>query len=97
MTSIVILTVSALVCAIGVVLFALLAIKFRDEEPTNVFLIIAALICVGGCGWCISEAIKRSDNHDKRQSYLHLDVDSGKHKYAHNSSWASVQREVLPG
>jgi hypothetical protein len=73
MTAETILVLSALVCAIGVTASVACAIKWRKEEWVYL-LIIGALISVCGAGWCIQEAVKRADGHERQRSDSPTDI-----------------------
>lgn len=68
-----ILLLGAFVCALGVVLFVFLAIKYRDED-FSIALIVAGIVCASGCGYCFNESVKKAEN----ERNVSVDVQPGK-------------------
>lgn len=66
MTTVLILALAALVCVFGVFFFAMLTLQFRHEEPINIILFFATILCASGCCWCIVEIVKRDTPDHKR-------------------------------
>jgi ABC-type uncharacterized transport system permease subunit len=60
MDPITLLALGALVCALAVIFFSFIAIKFRNEEWAFI-VVIGIFICGGGAAWCLQEAVKRAD------------------------------------
>jgi hypothetical protein len=73
MTPELILVVAALICVVGVVAAVYIAIKYRDEDWAFVPIMAAFML---GCaaGGCISEAVKRSDDRERRESGVPVDA-----------------------
>jgi len=61
MDAITLLVLGAAICALGVIFFTVVGIKFRNEEWVF-FVVIAVVACAGGAAWCLQEAVKRADN-----------------------------------
>ena len=72
MTPSVILLLGALVCALGVLIFVVLAIKFRDEDWAFL-LLMAALAGAGAAGGAFNEAVKKAENEQR----IPVDVQPG--------------------
>jgi hypothetical protein len=60
MSVITLLACAALVCALGVVFFTCIGIMYRKEDWAWM-VIWGILLCIGGAGWCIEQAIERAD------------------------------------
>ncbi len=68
-----ILLIGAGFCALSCLLFAFLAIKYRDED-VSFLLLIAAIACAGAAGGTFNESIKKAENEQR----IPVDVQPGK-------------------
>jgi membrane protein implicated in regulation of membrane protease activity len=72
MTPSLMLFLGSAVCALGVLLFSSLAIKYRNEDFV-LFLIVAAIACVAGATSTFRESVKKAEDEQR----IPVDVQPG--------------------